>query len=64
MEVLSGFSDDQIALAGCAIAFVAAGFLMTVSYYIGNRGQNQQQAAREQILTTARQNAENVRKAA
>ncbi|MFK7820134.1 MAG: hypothetical protein AB8G99_15540 [Planctomycetaceae bacterium] len=64
MEVFSGFSDDHVALFGCAVAFVAAGFLMTVSYYIGNRGQNQQETAREQILTTARQNADKMKKAA
>lgn len=64
MELSSAFSDDQIALAGCALAFAAAGLLMCVSYYIGNRGQQQQDNAREQILATARRNAENVKKAA
>lgn len=63
MELFSSFSDDQLALFGCAVAFVACGFLMTVSYYLGNRGK-QQQEARKQILTTARRNAESMNKAA
>ncbi len=63
MDLFSGFSDDQVALAGCALAFAAAGFLMCVSYYLGNHSQ-QKDDARKQILTTARRNAENVKKAA
>ncbi len=63
MEMFSSFSDDQLALFGCAIAFVACGVLMTVSYYIGGHAK-QQQEAREKILTTARRNAESMNKAA
>lgn len=63
MDLFSTLSDDQVALFGCAVAFVVAGFMMTMSYYIGNRGQEQENA-RERILTTARSNAESMNKAA
>lgn len=63
MDLFSSFSDDQLALLGCAVAFVTCGFLMTVSYYVGNKAR-QEQNARKQILTTARRNAETVKKAA
>lgn len=63
MDLFSTLSDDQIALIGCAAAFVVATFLMTVSYYVGQRGQNRENT-REQILTAARQNAESMNKAA
>lgn len=63
MDLFSTFSDDQVALLGCFVAFAATAFLMTVSYYVGNRGQEQQNA-REQILKTARTNSESLKKAA
>lgn len=59
----STFSDDQVALMGCAVAFIVSGFMMVMSFYVGNRGK-QQETARKQILTTARRNAESMNKAA
>ena len=66
MDLFSSFSDDQVALIGCAVAFVVTGVMLSISYHLGGHKQreNQQQAARERILTTARRNAESMNKAA
>ena len=36
MDLFSGLSDDQFALAGCAIALIVTGGLMSISHHIGN----------------------------
>lgn len=63
MDLFSSFSDDQVALIGCAAALFCAGLLMTVSYYVGNR-ERKTVEVREQILATARRNADQLNKAA
>jgi hypothetical protein len=35
MEILSGLSDNQAALAMCGAALLSCGFIMSLSYYIG-----------------------------
>jgi hypothetical protein len=36
MDLFSGLSDDQFALAGCAIALIVTGGLMSISHFIGD----------------------------
>jgi hypothetical protein len=45
LELVKTFSDDQIALLGCAAALSVAGTIMSLSYYIG----------RGRIVSTAQQ---------
>jgi hypothetical protein len=40
--VLSGFSDDQIALFGCMAAVLVCGGLMSLSYYLRPREEREQ----------------------
>lgn len=35
MDFLSGLSDDQTALIGCAAALLVSGTMMSLSYYVG-----------------------------
>ncbi len=35
MQLAATFSDDQIALLGCAAALVTTGTLMSLSYFLG-----------------------------
>jgi hypothetical protein len=35
MEYLNTLSDDQLALLGCAVAFIVSATIMSLSYYVG-----------------------------
>jgi len=35
MEIMSGLTDDQMALVMCVGAFFGCGIIMSLSYYIG-----------------------------
>lgn len=39
--MLSGFSDDQIALIGCVTALLVCGGLMSLSYYLRPQGERE-----------------------
>jgi hypothetical protein len=39
MELMSGLTDDQTALAGCVIALVVCGVVMTLSSFVGRARQ-------------------------
>ncbi len=45
MEFFTTFSDDQLALMGCAAAFFLFGGLMSVSYYVGRAGRTSTELA-------------------
>ena len=69
MEIFEGLSDDQTALAGCALALVFSATLMSLSYYIGRVFQNRERSAvrkgvAEAELATPQSGAESRKKAA
>ena len=61
MPVIAGFSDDQIALAGCLAALVVCGGLMSLSYYLRPRDQRELDAERADTLAFRREPAQNDR---
>ena len=43
MDLLSGLTDDQTALLGCAVSLAVCGLLMVLSYYVGQVRRRQPQ---------------------
>ena len=43
MDILNGLSDDQTAMAGCAVVLLVSATLMSLSYYIGRASRKREQ---------------------
>lgn len=59
--MLQGFSDDEVALLGCAVALLSSGLLMWVSYYVGQfvrRGESSETTVAIETLRAERRDAE------
>lgn len=56
MDLLNGLTDDQLAIAGCALALTVCGTLMSLSYYLGRflRGDDQSEGNAPIIRPLAR----------
>ncbi|MBD3676038.1 MAG: hypothetical protein HUJ26_21220 [Planctomycetaceae bacterium] len=63
MDALSGLTDDQMALVMCLGAFFGCGIIMSLSYYIGTDGR-QDEELRILMETQQDQSEESHQKAA
>lgn len=41
MDILSGLSDDQMALVMCVGALIGCGLMMSLSYYLGSHREDE-----------------------